>query len=52
MGSSMTKGTGLPLKAVAPSTLAATMPTRMPSRYRPIITRAAYRGKKAAVNTP
>ena len=52
MGSSMTKGTGLPRKAVAPSTLAATMPTRMPRMYSPIITRAAWSGKKAAENTP
>ena len=52
MGSSMTKGTGLPRKAVAPSSLAAMMPTRMPVKYRAIITSAAYRGKKAAVNTP
>ena len=50
MGSSITKGTGLPRKAVRLRSFAHTMPMRMPNRYSPIITKACPRAKKAAAN--
>ena len=48
----MTKGTGLPRKAVFFITSAASMPTTMPSTYREIITSALWSVKNAAVKKP
>ena len=51
MGSSMTKGTGWPRKAVFFRISATRMPTIMPVTYSPIMARALLLGKKAAANT-
>ena len=48
----MTKGTGLPLKAVPFITSAARIPTTIPSTYREIITSALWSVKNAAVKKP
>ena len=50
MGSSMTKGTGLPRNKVLFSTRAARIPTAMPPKYSRIITGSSWPGKNAAEN--
>ena len=46
----MTKGTASPLNSVPLSRKAIPMPTRMPRKYRPTMTSAAYSGKKVTAN--